>query len=288
MVADTAPCEPFLKWPGGKRWAVPALLPIAQRLLCERGTYYEPFLGGGALFFALRPCRAVLSDVNHELIGTYRAVRRCPAKVQTALKNIPVSRSQYYNLRSSAPRSAFDRAVRFLYLNRLAFGGIYRLNRQGRFNVPYNGGARGTDTLWRTDILVQAASALHKARLASGDFSVALDLAGPGDLVYCDPTYTVAHNNNCFVRYNENNFRWADQIRLASAAKGAVERGAAVLVTNADHHSVISLYRDWPMLRLLRRSNVSPDPAKRRITTELVVILAPDDLRSVEASLVEI
>lgn len=288
MLADASPCEPFLKWPGGKRWAVPALLPFAQRLLREDGTYYEPFLGGGALFFALRPSRALLSDVNHELISTYRVVRRYPAKIEAALRNIPASRTRYYRLRSTTPRLAFDRAVRFLYLNRLAFSGIYRLNRQGRFNVPYNGGTRGTDWLWRTDALRQAARALRKARFAIGDFSVALALAGHGDLVYCDPTYTVAHNNNCFVRYNESHFRWADQIRLASAARGAVERGASVLVTNADHPSVISLYRDWPILRLLRRSNVPRDPAKRRITTELVVILAPDDLSPVEATLAEI
>lgn len=288
MLADSSPCDPFLKWPGGKRWAAPALLPLARRLLREEGTYYEPFLGGGALFFALRPSRAALSDVNRELISTYRVVRRCPAKVQAALRNIPVSCSQYYRFRSSTPRSPFDRAVQFLYLNRLAFSGIYRLNRQGRFNVPYNGGMRGTDRLWRTDILLQAARALRKARLATGDFSVALDLAGAGDLVYCDPAYTVAHNNNCFVRYNESNFRWADQIRLASAAESAVKRGASVLVTNADNHSVISLYRDWPIFRLVRRSSVSPDPAKRRLTTELVVILAPDDLSSIEATLAEI
>lgn len=287
MLADSSAVDPFLKWPGGKRWAVPTLLPLARRLLREGGTYYEPFLGGGALFFALRPSRAVLSDINPELIGTYRVVRRCPAKLQAALKNIPVSSGRYYNLRSSAPRSAFHRAVRFLYLDRLAFGGIYRLNRHGRFNVPYNGGTRGTDILWRTDTLAQAARVLRKARLSIGDFSAALDLAGTGDLVYCDPTYTVAHNNNCFVRYNENNFRWADQIRLASAAKGAVERGASVMITNADHHSIISLYRGWPILRLARHSSVSTNPAKRRTTTELVVILAPDKLSLIGATQAE-
>lgn len=288
MLADTSSCEPFLKWLGGKRWAVPILLPLARRFLREGGTYYEPFLGGGALFFALRPPKATLSDVNYELISTYRAVRRCPAKVQAALRNIPVSRSQYYGLRSSAPRSLLDRAVRFLYLNRLAFGGIYRLNRQGRFNVPYNGGTRGTDLLWRTNTLRQAARALRKARLTAGDFSAALDLAGPGDLVYCDPTYTVAHNNNCFVRYNECNFRWTDQIRLASAAERAVKRGASILVTNADHPSIISLYRDWSIFRLVRHSGVSPDPTKRRLTSELVMVLVPNDLGPVEVAPAEI
>src|ERR1700690_729520 len=129
--------EPLLKWPGGKRWLAPWLADLVRDNLTN--VYFEPFLGGGSLFFCLQPTKAVLSDVNCELIETYIAVRDSHEKVLDTVRAMPISSGEYYSIRDSEPRSQIERAARFLYLNRTAFGGIFRLNRSGEFNVPYGG-----------------------------------------------------------------------------------------------------------------------------------------------------
>ena len=131
---------PFLKWPGGKRWAIGRLAPLANRYLA--GRYFEPFLGGGALFFALQPANALLSDINEELINAYRVARSRPSALVKQVKKLPVSKGSYDLLRQKAGGRDLVRAARFLYLNRTCFGGIYRVNGNGQFNVPYGGGER--------------------------------------------------------------------------------------------------------------------------------------------------
>jgi len=225
--------KPFLKWPGGKRW----LAHYIQALLAGRKfeRYFEPFLGGGAIFFALRPTSAILSDINPDLINIYKQVKYRPRKLLERLQEIKVNKRAYLCMRSYEPECHRERAVRFLYLNRTAFAGMYRLDQQGRFNVPYGGGSRTPAILWRDNLLVNASRALKGATILTADFEKIIAMASEGDLVYCDPTYTVAHNNNGFIRYNEHNFSWKDQIRLAEASLSAAARGASVLVSNAFH-----------------------------------------------------
>jgi DNA adenine methylase len=263
--------DPFLKWPGGKRWAAPLIATIVNRHL--RGTYYEPFLGGGAVFFQVKPARAVLSDINEELISLYLAVQRNPVGVIQRLKGIPVTKSHYLRVRSVRPRGVLNQAARMLYLNRTAFAGIYRVNRLGQFNVPYGGGQRNAKLLWESSILSDAKAALTTAELLHSDFEKVMDAAGTGDVVYCDPTYTVTHDANCFVRYNERNFSWSDQQRLAAAAAKAARRGATVIVSNAHHQSVIALYPNASVRCLERMSLVSRDPCKRRAVREYLFVL---------------
>lgn len=137
--------QPFLKWPGGKRWLVPELIKIVGEY--DYVTYREPFLGGGALFFGLRPKQSVLSDINSDLINTYRHVKYRAVALLEQLRPLPINQVTYDRLRECCPSSPLQRAVRFLYLNRTAFGGMYRLNQQGEFNVPFGGGER---TTWNT------------------------------------------------------------------------------------------------------------------------------------------
>jgi DNA adenine methylase len=249
------------------------IVSLAARWL--RGTYYEPFLGGGAVFFRFQPARAVLSDINPELINTYLAVQRNPDGIIGKLKKLEVSEKEYYRIRSSIPRGLLNQAARVLYLNRTAFGGIYRLNQVGHFNVPYGGGERTPNLLWDEEILVRASKALAGAVIKQSDFERVLDAAREGDVVYCDPTYTVTHDSNCFVRYNERNFAWADQLRLAAAASRAVKRGAAVLVSNAHHQALLELYAGAKAWVLARTSCVSRDVLKRRRVREYLFILHP-------------
>lgn len=202
------------------------------------GTYYEPFLGGGAAFFEIAPARAVISDVNGELVNVYRNVKRRPDAIISRLKRMEVNAQVYEEVRSRNVDDSLQRAVDFLYLNRTAWGGIYRLNSLGRFNVPYGGGERKPDILWKRNLLLRAGATLKRAKIFKSDFEPMIARAGSGDVVYCDPTYTVAHDRNGFIRYNEKNFSWSDQIRLAKICREAATRGAVIFVSNAHHPSL--------------------------------------------------
>lgn len=265
--------KPFLKWPGGKRWIAPRLASCIKE--CLRNTYYEPFLGSGSVFFVLQPCDAVLSDVNGDLVNTYLQVRDHYEDVLSLLRELPVNRDTYYNIRNEEPNDTIKRAARFLYLNRTAFGGIYRLNKHGKFNVPFGGGARTPEILWRDKMLEKASVALLNTKLQTSDFETLLDVAKPGDVVYCDPTYTVSHENNSFRRYNERIFAWSDQVRLARSAKVAANRGVAVMITNAYHKCISELYSPHCPLVLSRVSRVSPKTDGRKLVRECIFALGP-------------
>lgn len=261
--------QPFLKWPGGKRW----LIANHSRLLVkESRRYIEPFLGSGAVFFHLCPEGSLLSDSNAELIETYVAIRDYPGVV---LKHLRMHQERhckehYYATRSKQPRTAATRAARFLYLNRTCFNGLYRVNLKGQFNVPM--GTKSSVFL-PTDNFFLVSEILANSRIEVRDFETALANAHEGDFVYLDPPYTVKHNVNNFIKYNENIFSWADQVRLAKAARGAAKRGAHVMISNADHASLRELYGDslWVQLSLPRFSRLASASKFRRSTTELVI-----------------
>lgn len=272
---DEAIIKPFLKWPGGKRWLARTIADVLQPRL--QGRYFEPFLGGGAVYFALRPTLATLSDINADLINVYRQVRDRPAQVLGHLKSIPVTSKRYYTVRMENPGCKTKQAAHFLYLNRTAFGGIYRLNKEGQFNVPYGGGDRTPSPLWRDNLIVSSSRTLQGVTLKISDFEPIIDMAVSGDAVYCDPTYTVAHENNGFVRYNERNFSWADQERLAAAALRAYKRGVFIIISNAYHPSVRKLYREFTAKRFTRKSLVSTSVDARRTVHEYLLVLGPQE-----------
>ena len=273
LITPSKPTKPFLKWPGGKRWLTSHIVGLLDG--CRFRRYFEPFLGGGALFFAFEPREAVLSDINWDLINTYIQVRRRPMELIACLRQLPVNEATYRSLRNENPKQGSDRAVRFLYLNRTAFGGIYRLNRNVDFNVPFGGGGRTPAPLWEENLLISASRRLRNASLICGDFENVLAEARAGDLVYCDPTYTVTHDNNGFVRYNERNFCWDDQKRLAATCQQVAKRGATVLVSNADHEKVLELYHSCEVRQFDRMSLLCPDSRKRRPTKELLFVIRP-------------
>jgi DNA adenine methylase len=260
--------EPFLKWAGGKRWLVqayPDLLPKQFK------TYFEPFLGSGALFFYLTPKRAILADSNAELINAYRKVKDVPGQVNRRLKHYQRLHSHrfYYRTRKNIPEDPVERATRFIYLNRTCFNGLYRVNREGIFNVPM-----GSKTLiaYPEGYLAEVGGALRHVTLRVSDFAAVIGQARKGDFVYVDPPYTVMHNTNNFIKYNSNLFSWDDQIRLAYAIKSADKRGALIMMSNADNKFVRNLYFDFGIhYRVGRRSNLASDPQYRGNATELVV-----------------
>lgn len=262
--------QPFLKWPGGKRWFVAQHVDLLPR---KYGRYIEPFLGSGSVFFHLRPKRATLSDSNAELIAAFRAIKADWKGVARLLGRHQRNHDarHYYRVRGSSPRSAASIAARLVYLNRTCFNGIYRVNRDGEFNVPIG----NRDSVQRdADRFDAISKALRRARLVTADFATTISEARQGDLLFADPPYTVRHNHNAFIKYNEQLFSWQDQVRLADALAEARDRGVHVVCTNANHRSVRALYRErgFKLKTVWRSSNVSADASCRKQFDELVIL----------------
>lgn len=261
-------CAPLIKWPGGKRKLVGSISSYFPNYF---GTYYEPFFGGGAVFFALQPRVSVISDSNAELINLYRQVRDSPEQLIIELKGLKNSEDEYYRIREMSPQSPLLRAARLLYLTRLSFNGIHRVNLRGEFNVPY-----GKKTYLATvdeSLLLRTSAALKNTQIIDGDFESITKNAKAGDLLYFDPPYTVAHGNNGFVKYNERIFSWSDQERLASHAKSLAKAGCKVVVSNADHESIHDLYSGFHCKIVERRSVIAASSTHRRLITECIFSL---------------
>lgn len=278
---------PFLRWAGGKRWLAPLLAAkLRERLL---GTYREPFLGAGALFFAVKPTKAELSDINGDLINAFEAVAKHPTDLMKRLKPIKVNSSTYYRVRKSRPYSPLGQAVRFIYLNRTCYGGIHRTNRTGKFNVPYGGGSRTPELLWRDGVLRAAAAALAPSsiRLCTSDFGPMLEKARVGDVVYCDPTYATG-SREVFDRYSDHIFLWEDQERLAEAAMVAASRGALVVISNTYCKTVRDFYSDAIHIHVKRKKSMGKTLSNHSRASEYLIVLDPADDAADWASIGEI
>lgn len=264
--------KPFLKWAGGKRWLVrryPQLFDV------EFGRYVEPFVGSGAVFFHVQPEQSSISDVNPALMNVYSALRSDYRRVWAHLLEHAGNHSDkyYYEVRSKAFRSEASRAAQFIYLNRTCWNGLYRENLRGEFNVP-----RGTkDTvIFDDDDFAAVSEALASTKIMSGDFEKVFIGVKEDDFVFVDPPYTVKHNGNGFVKYNESIFSWDDQVRLAKAVKSKARSGASILVTNAYHSTVIDLYKDFAAIVPVERASIlSGDKSYRGKTQEALILVGP-------------
>lgn len=259
---------PFLKWAGGKRWLASA---YGDLLPANYNRYFEVFLGSGAVFFSMRPTQATLSDINEELIECYSILRDEWQNVVEQLQHHHLNHSKdyYYEVRGSKPKLLANRAARFIYLNRTCWNGLYRVNLKGKFNVPVG---TKTNVLLGTDNFEELAALLKKTELLAADFEEVIDKACSGDFIFADPPYTVRHNLNGFVKYNEKIFRWEDQVRLKDCLVRARNRGCLVLLTNANHPSIIDLYEnDFELISLSRSSVIAADSKNRGMYEELVI-----------------
>lgn len=259
---------PFLKWAGGKRWLIPKLSEIIPE---QYNRYIEPFLGGGAVYFSIKPSNAILGDINQELIDTYEAIKINWRSVVSTLgkHNKYHCKDYYYKVRSNLPKSQVGRAARFIYLNRTCWNGLYRVNLNGEFNVPI-----GTKTavFLPTDNFKQISELLNTPALECADFEDTIKKAGEDDFVFIDPPYTVKHNKNNFIKYNEKLFSWDDQIRLRDAVIEATNRGAKVVVMNAHHDLIKELYSAFRRQKVLSRANVlAADPCFRGKYDEMAI-----------------
>ncbi len=238
-----SPARPVLKWAGGKGRLLPQLL---ARLPDDFQAYHEPFIGGGALFFALagagRSGPAYLSDANPSLIDVYRALRDGVDEVIAALQGHVYEREHYYRVRAQRPAdlSLPERAARVIYLNKTCYNGLYRENKRGEFNVPF--GRYKNPTICDEPNLRAAARALQGVDVARRPFSTVLDHARPGDFVYFDPPYHPLSPTANFTAYDRAGFGPDDQQRLRDVFAALGERGVRAMLSNSDTPFVRELY----------------------------------------------
>lgn len=266
--------SPFLKWAGGKAAIAPKLAALLPRDAAQR-VYREPFLGGGALYFHLRPERAYLSDTLADLVATYQTVER---HVEPLIQRLEVlkrthSPEQYYAIRGrfNDERDAppIERATWLIYLNKTCFNGLFRTNRAGEFNVPI--GNYKNPTIVDPERLRLSAAALSGATIERADFEHLLDAAAPGDVIYLDPPYVPLSKTSHFSAYSDGGFGVEDQRRLAAVFRALDERGCLLALSNSDTELVRELYAGFDFTAVQAPRAVSASAEGRGTVRELVV-----------------
>jgi DNA adenine methylase len=233
--------RPVLRWAGGK---TAIISPLSSLLPAKWNTYIEPMVGGGALFFHLRPENAILADINSELINFYRVLKSRCDELKAQLLSLSASRERYYGWRDTVPRGDLQRAVRFAYLNRLSWNGLYRVNRSGRFNVPI--GDRLPQIMWRAEDLDRGSESLQHARLLTADFGKTIRLAEKGDFVFLDPPYPRGAKGDLgFNRYSADFFQLHHHRRLSRSIDALSDRGAKVMITVAGDDQLEGVYPEY-------------------------------------------
>lgn len=267
--------DPFFRWAGGKRWFIPHIESILNGIHIEH--YHEPFLGSGAVFFSMdHGKKSYLSDANAQLINTFIQVRDNPEKLIHNFQLIDNTEESYYRVRNElTDEQTVENAARFLFLNQTSFNGIYRVNRNGKYNVPY-----GFRSSWDYDVsrIRLASTKLKNTRITSGDFEINKYRVKAGDLVFLDPPYTVSHNNNGFISYNQHLFTIEDQQRLKRFIEYIKNKGAFYILTNAAHQVIrdIFLTAGDRILELKRNSLIGGKNATRAEIAEYIFTNIPE------------
>ena len=275
----TATPKPFVKWAGGKR----QLIPILNKNLPKTfGTYYEPFLGGGALLFHILTDRNAqkcnISDLNSDLVLTYITIRNRIDELISSLKNHEKnyqkdSKTYYYSVRESNPRSEIGKTSRLLFMNRTCFNGLYRVNSKGKFNVPLgsytNPNIVNEENLRSVSAILQSSKVAIKCR----DFESVLRDAKKGDLVYFDPPYQPVSQTANFTSYTNKSFTYEDLNRLAELCLKLDSKGCKVLLSNSDSKEVAEIFsnKSWKINRIQANRSINSNSKKRTGHFELLI-----------------
>lgn len=270
--------NPIVKWAGGKRQVLNELI---NRLPQKYNKYFEPFIGGGALLFALCPHEAYISDLNEELLSVYKCLN--DSDLFLSLKNILVefqtnhNEEFYYKVRSMDRNENFNdlpiylKAARMIYLNKAGYNGLYRVNKEGYFNVPFN--KKNKVNLFDEENI----SLLHQyfvnndVEIAKNDFSQVLNLAQEGDLVYFDPPYDDIDNKKSFTSYTKDSFGKNDQIRLFEVVKELTKKGVFVMVSNHNTSFIQELYKGFKIDVIKAKRMINSDSSKRGNIEEVII-----------------
>jgi len=271
--------KPFVKWAGGKRQLIPIL---HQNLPESFGTYYEPFLGGGALLFHIltnkNGQKCSISDLNSDLVLTYTTIRDRTDALITSLKNHEKnyqknSESYYYSIRENNPRGAIEKTSRLLFLNRTCFNGLYRVNSKGKFNVPL--GKYSNPNIVNEENLHAVSHILQSSRISikCRDFEAVLRDAKKGDLIYFDPPYQPVSSTANFTSYTNKDFTYDDLTRLAELCLKLDSRGCKVLLSNSDSKEVADIFakNSWKITRIEANRSINSNSKKRTGHFELLI-----------------
>lgn len=268
--------QPFTKWTGGKRQLLGELRSYMPETF---GRYFEPFVGGGALFFDLAPEKAVINDFNEELINAYRQIKNNPAElINLLIKHKENNSKDYYLELRSADRdgrisrmTGVERAARILYMLRVDFNGLYRVNSKNQFNVPY--GRYKNPKIVDVDLLYQISEYLNEndVEILQTDFAEAVKDAQTGDFVYFDPPYIPLNETSSFTSYTHEGFSYEEQVRLRNTFKELTERGVYAMLSNSSNPLVEELYKDFNIYFVeAQRTNGAKSSSRGKIS-EIIV-----------------
>lgn len=260
--------RPFLKWAGGKSKLIEQYTPYFPK---DFKTYYEPFLGGGAVFFHLQPKNAVLTDINPELINAYRCVRNNLEQLIPLLEKHSSSHSKdyYYQVRSQLGTTEVEKAARLIYLNKTCFNGLYRENSKGLFNVPI--GKYKNPTICNSNLLRLVSAALQSIQIEVRPFESVLDYAKSDDFIYFDPPYYPLSPTSNFTAYSSYSFNENEQVKLKNVFVELAKRGVKVMLSNSDCSFIRELYKDFKLYEILAARAINSNAEKRGKITELLI-----------------
>lgn len=278
-IKNTKKVKPFLKWVGGKG----QLLEQFELLFPEKyNSYFEPFVGGGAVFFALNPKKAHLNDINKTLVNTYINIKENTNKLVTSLKKLEeefISKNQnarkefYYSVRdryNSLPHDDFERALYFLFLNKTAFNGVYRENSKGGFNVPL--GSYKNPKIVDEENLNLVANVLANTKITNGSFVDAVKNAKAGDFVYFDPPYHPLSETSKFTSYSKDSFSMEDQIKLRDLFIELDKKGVYVMLSNSSAPFIQKIYSNYRQIPVYANRMINSKSDKRGKISEVVIV----------------
>jgi len=271
--------KPFVKWAGGKRQLISVL---SENLPKTMGTYFEPFLGGGALLFHIlseqHDQKCSISDLNSDLVLTYTTIRDKPEELISSLKTHAKnyqkdSKSYYYSIRESNPRSAIEKTSRLLFLNRTCFNGLYRVNSKGKFNVPL--GKYTNPNIVNEDNIRSVSHVLQSKKISINcrDFESVLENSKKGDLVYFDPPYQPVSDTSNFTSYTHKSFTIKDLKRLAKLCFDLDSKECKVMLSNSDSPEVEDMFREkqWKIQKIEANRSINSNSKKRTGHYELLI-----------------
>lgn len=265
------PGRPFIKWAGGKGKLLPQLSPLFPE---KYGTYFEPFLGGGAVFFHLQAKHpdkhSMLTDINHELINAYTSVSMSTIELIDELAKMKNTKEFFLEQRRKLPGFLSTKeAARFIYLNKTCFNGLYRVNSKGQFNVPF--GNYKNPKILDTRTIINAERALRKAFIMQRSFEEILKAPSAGDFVYIDPPYMPVSKTSSFTSYTADGFDFEKHSLLSDMCRDLKRKKVKVMISNSDTPEVRKLYKGFKIYTIQAPRSINCNGLKRGEVSELVI-----------------
>lgn len=268
--------SPVVKWVGGKRQLLDDIIPLLPQ---HFSTYVEPFVGGGALLFEIQPKKAIVNDLNHELINLYNVIKDNPNELLLLLEEHELNNSEeyFYQIRALDRSESYneisdiEKAARIIYLNKTCYNGLFRVNQSGQFNSPY--GKYKNPNIVNKPVVLAMANYFqnNNIKLLNGDYKLALKKLRKGAFVYFDPPYMPISSSSSFTGYTENGFDKKQQIELKEECDKLNSRGIKFLLSNSDHPFIRDLYKDYEIITVKAKRSINSNSNKRGEINEVLV-----------------